>query len=141
MERIAGEHRQQLLAAPGADGGAAVQGERDVTAEAGGEHGKGVPIEPEPPQFVERDQRCRRVGAAAGHAARHRMPLTIEISTSGAIPASAASISAAFQTRLVWSVGTDSAPSPRTRTDSASDAITDTSSARDSAWKTVRSSW
>ena len=66
------EHRHDLLAAAGAERGAAVQRERDVAAQLGGEAGQLVAGQVELPQRGQAHQRGRRVGAPAGHAARDR---------------------------------------------------------------------
>ena len=67
-----GQDRADRLAAAGAERGAAVQQERDVRAERGGDLGQLVAGQPGAPQRVAGHQRGGRVGAAAGQAAGER---------------------------------------------------------------------
>jgi hypothetical protein len=66
------QHRHDLLPPAGTERGAAVQGERDVAAQLGGEAGQLVAGQVELPQRGQADQRGRRVGAPPGHAPGHR---------------------------------------------------------------------
>ena len=72
VERVAREHRDEPLAAPGAERGAAVQGEGDVGADLGRDLHEVVTPQVEPPERGGRQQRARGVGAAARHPARDR---------------------------------------------------------------------
>ncbi len=67
--------------------------------------------------------------------------MTRILASSGSRPTWLASAVTARQARLLWSVGTLSAPSPVTSMPLSSAEATVTSSVRDSAWKTVANSW
>ncbi|CPR13596.1 hypothetical protein BN971_04908 [Mycobacterium bohemicum DSM 44277] len=69
------------------------------------------------------------------------MDLSMRIETSGARPTCSAISSAARQARLRSSVGSLSAPSPTSSSDSTSALRTVTSSSSETAWNTVVSSW
>lgn len=72
MKRVTGQHRKQPFPAARAQRGAAVQRERDITAQFGGHRTEFVPGQAQVPQLVQPDQRRGGIRAAARHAARHR---------------------------------------------------------------------
>jgi hypothetical protein len=115
------EHRRQLLAASGAERGAAVQGEGHVAAELRRGHVELVAAEAGAPQRVAPDERRSGVGGAAG-AARPATgdALRIDTCTRGSLPVRAASSATARAARLLPSRARRRRPGPVTSTDSAS---------------------
>ena len=109
--RVPGQHRHDLLAAAGAQRGAAVQREGDVAAQLAASRGELVAGEVELPQRREPDQRGGRVRAAPGHPAGDRDALAQHhphVRHAG--PACSATSSTARQARFVSSVGTSARP-------------------------------
>ena len=121
VKRVPGQHRHDLLAAPGAERRAAVEREGDVAAELGCQHGQLVAGEVELPQRATARpvppprRRCPpAIPPATG------MPLRSTSRTSGSRSARSASSWTARQARFVSSAGTSATPSPCTSIPGAS---------------------
>ena len=139
VKGVARQHRGQLLAAAGAQRGAAVQRERHVAAQLG----------PQRMQIAPRGTpSSHRAFIATSTAAASALPPAIppatgmhfstEIATSGARPTCSAMSSAACHARLRASAGaSQSLPSPVSSSDRTSASRTVISSNSETAWNTV----